>query len=104
MRPTEIADPAIAPISIIDDAPDEVASVGLNSFVDDLGVVIPPQVATALVSPLLVLEALVGAVADSGKAMLGPGAVFLLGALWIANESRIIELVGGRRAREEGVS
>lgn len=82
---------------------DDASISRLSGLVDDLGLVIPPQVAAALISPLLVLEALIGAVFDSGRAMLGPGIVLLLGVMWIANESRIVELVGGRRSEQQGV-
>ncbi|MGZ8756084.1 MAG: hypothetical protein ACXW15_12955, partial [Acidimicrobiia bacterium] len=58
---------------------------------------------TALVSPLLVLEAFVGAFTDGGQAILLPGVLLLLGAGWVANESRFVAFFGLlRRRREQG--
>ncbi|MGZ8784796.1 MAG: hypothetical protein ACXW1Y_04450 [Acidimicrobiia bacterium] len=75
----------------------------LGAFIDALGLVIPPFAATALVSPLLVLEAFVGAFTDGGQAILLPGVLLLLGAGWVANESRFVAFFGLlRRRREQG--
>ena len=74
-----------------------------GTFIDAVELVIPPQVATALVSPLLVVESFFAAFTDSGQALLMPGLLLLLGAAWMANESRFVALLGLlRRRRQQG--
>lgn len=77
-------------------------SFGLSgAFIDALELVIPPVVATALVSPLLILEALAAALFDTGQALLISGLLLLVGAAWVASGARLTGLLGYRRRRRQ---
>ena len=55
---------------------------------EGLEVVIPPLAATALVSPLLLLEALLGAFFATGRDLLIPTLLLVIVSLWMANDLR----------------
>ena len=95
-------DVALAPLPNAVDVETSAPSGVSSRFIDGLELVIPPSVAIALVSPLLLLEAFVGAFADGGRALLLPGVLLLLGTAWVANESRILALFGALRRRRTG--
>lgn len=62
-----------------------------NALLDGLTLVVPPAVAAALLSPLVLLEALLAVFASTGKELLVPLATLTAGVIW----------VGGRRRRQE---
>ena len=59
-----------------------------GALITGLEVVIPPLVATALVSPLILLEALLGAFIDTGRDLVFPAIALLVVSLWLARDLR----------------
>lgn len=100
--PADLIDKALTPL------PDpqvesRLIDEGLSgSLLGALELVMSPEVANALVSPLLTLEAFVGALTDTGSAMLAPGVFLLVGSAWVLSESRRgARGVAARRRDEE---
>jgi hypothetical protein len=71
-----------------------------HALIEALELVIPPRVATAVISPLLVLEALLRAFTDGGRVLAVPGILLLLGAGWVAHESMLLSLLRRFRRRQ----
>ena len=76
--------------------PEQLATSGaeINSgitegLLEGLDLVLSPPIATALLSPLLVFSALAQALTDSGKALLLPGFMLLVGFLYLSNEAKV---------------
>lgn len=81
-------DAAMAALPDIDGTVSE-SDRGLSSrLLRALDVVIPPFVAAALMSPLMLLEALIRAFVRTGRDLLAPGLILLLLALWTARDLR----------------
>lgn len=59
-----------------------------NALIDGLTLVIPPGVATALLSPLLLLEALLATFAGTGRELLAPLIILVVGVAWIGGRHR----------------
>jgi hypothetical protein len=57
-----------------------------STLLDGLELAIPPAVASSLLSPLLLLESILGAFLETGRGLLIPGMLLLLGLAW--NEGR----------------
>ncbi len=70
-----------------DQTTDEGRTMSAELF-EGLDVVIPPVVATALLSPLLLVEALLSAFVATGRDLILPGLLLLGVALWMANDLR----------------
>ena len=68
-------------------ATDEGRTMSAELF-EGLDVVIPPVVATALLSPLVLVEALLSAFVATGRDLILPGLLLLAVALWMANDLR----------------
>ena len=84
--PPPVQDPAMAALPT-DDMPETESGGAMSStLLEDLGVVIPPLAATALLSPLILLEALAGAFFATGRDLLLSGFLLLVVALWMAND------------------
>jgi hypothetical protein len=64
-----------------------------GDFLDGLDLVVSPPIATALLSPLLVLEAFARALSDAGEAMVLPGLLLVFGVLYLSNEARVKALL-----------
>jgi hypothetical protein len=71
-----------------------------HALIEALELVIPPRVATAVVSPLLVLEALLRAFTDGGQVLAVPGILLLLGVGWMAHQSLLLSLLRRLRRRQ----
>ncbi len=71
----------------------EVNSSMSGDFLDGLDLVVSPPIATALLSPFLVLEAFARALFDAGEAMLLPGLLLAFGVLYLSNEARVKALL-----------
>ena len=67
----------------------EISSGITEGLLDGLDLVLSPPIATALLSPLLVFSALAQALTDSGKALLLPGFMLLVGFLYLSNEAKV---------------
>ena len=65
-----------------------------TALLDGLTLVVPPAVASALLSPLVLLEALVSVFATTGRELLVPLAFLVAGVAW----------VGGRRRDEDAIT
>jgi hypothetical protein len=67
---------------------------------EGLEVVIPPLAATALLSPLILLEALLGAFVDTGRDLLIPGFLLFAASLWMTRgvRKRDLDLLGETRS------
>ncbi len=79
----------------------EVNSSISGDFLDGLDLVVSPPIATALLSPFLVLEAFARALSDAGEAMVLPGLLLVFGVLYLSNEARVKALLT-RDADPEG--
>jgi len=64
-----------------------------GDFLEGLDLVVSPPIATALVSPVLVLEAFARALSDAGEAIVLPGLLLVLGVLYLSNEARVKALL-----------
>ncbi len=67
----------------------EISSGITEGLFEGLDLVLSPPIATALLSPLLVFSALAQALTDSGKALLLPGFMLLVGFLYLSNEAKV---------------
>lgn len=95
-------DVALAPIPETDDG-DESGGALSGTLFDGLELVIPPTVEAAILSPLLLLQSLFAAFTDAGRDLAVPALLLLLGAGFVANESRLRLVVGAlRRTRRSG--
>lgn len=65
-----------------------------NALLDGLTLVVPPAVAAALLSPLVLLEALVSVFAATGRELLIPLVVLVAGVAW----------AGGRRRADDTIT
>ena len=54
---------------------------------------VSPPIATALLSPFLVLEAFARALSDTGEAIVLPGLLLAFGVLYLSNEARVKALL-----------
>jgi hypothetical protein len=63
-------------------------------LLDEIGAAIPPLAATAIVSPVLLGEAFVGAFAETGRDLVVPGVILLVGVTWISRSSRRTGRIG----------
>jgi hypothetical protein len=59
-----------------------------NLLLDGLELVIPPAVASSLLSPLLLLESVFGAFMETGRGLLIPGLLLVAGVLWTEGRRR----------------
>ena len=75
-------------VSDAKDQPGDGAQSMSAELFEGLDVVIPPLVASALLSPLILLEALVGAFVATGRDLILPGLILLMLALWMARDLR----------------
>ena len=71
----------------------EVNSSISGDFLEGLDLVVSPPIATALLSPFLVLEAFARALSDAGEAMVLPGLLLAFGVLYLSNEARVKALL-----------
>jgi hypothetical protein len=55
--------------------------------------VIPPAVASSLLSPLLLLESIIGAFLETGRGLLIPGLLLAVGLLWADRRRRRDEVL-----------
>ncbi len=67
----------------------EISSSIAGDFREGLDLVVSPPISTALLSPLLVLEAFARALSDAGEAMVLPGLLLAFGVLYLSNEARV---------------
>jgi hypothetical protein len=67
----------------------EISSGITDGLLEGLDLVLSPPIATALLSPLLVFSAFAQALTDSGKALLLPGFMLLVGFLYLSNEAKV---------------
>lgn len=72
--------------------PDSTSGNGSSGFsnllLDGLELVIPPAVASSLLSPLLLLESVFGAFVATGRGLLIPGLLLVVGVLWTEGRRR----------------
>jgi hypothetical protein len=106
---TEIGeDPAVAAIGDRVDRVDPSIEGGslAGSALDGLELVIPPWAASMVASPLVVIGFVFEAMTDSGRAILLPVVLLLVGMLWVLVENRGLAVVWwrqrDRRARRTG--
>lgn len=59
-----------------------------SALIDGLALVVPPAVAAVLLSPLLLLEALVATFAGTGRELLVPLVILVVGVAWIGGARR----------------
>lgn len=59
-----------------------------NTLLDGLEVAIPPTVASSLLSPVLLLESILRAFLETGRGLLIPGLLLILGMLWTDRRRR----------------
>ncbi len=86
--PTPQFDAAMTAVSdAVDPSRDGGRTMSAELF-EGLDVVIPPLVVGALLSPLMLLEALVGAFVATGRDLILPALILLALALWMANDLR----------------
>jgi len=71
----------------------EVNSSITGDFLEGLDLVVSPPIATALLSPFLVLEAFARALSDTGEAIVLPGLLLAFGVLYLSNEARVKALL-----------
>ena len=71
----------------------EVNSSMSGDFLEGLDLVVSPPIATALLSPVLVLEAFARALSDAGQAIVLPGLLLAFGVLYLSNEARVKALL-----------
>ncbi len=64
-----------------------------GDFLEGLDLVVSPTISTALLSPVLVLEALARALSDAGQAVVLPGLLLAFGVLYLSNEARVKALL-----------
>ncbi|MDJ0924819.1 MAG: hypothetical protein QNJ77_09665 [Acidimicrobiia bacterium] len=80
-------DPALAALPVGDSNPPP-ADGALNTLFAGLEVVIPPPVAAAVLSPLVLVGAIAGAFTTTGRELLLPGVLLVCTALWVVWRSR----------------
>jgi len=64
-----------------------------SDFLEGLDLVVSPPIATALLSPFLVLEAFARALSDAGQAIVLPVLLLAFGGLYLSNEARVKALL-----------
>ena len=64
-----------------------------GDFLEGLDLVVSPPIATALLSPFLVLEAFARALFDAGEAMVLPWLLLAFGVRYLSNEARVKALL-----------
>ena len=97
-QPPNQAPSDIALAALLDPAEAEIlrSEIDLSiagDFLEGLDLVVSPPIATALVSPFLVLEAFARALSDAGQALALPGLLLVLGVLYLSNEARVKALL-----------
>ena len=102
--PNVPSDPALAALGSTSDGEDRPR--GLSGWLlNALEVVIPPSIGVALLSPLMTLEALIAALAQSGQALLIPTVLLIIGFVWVYYERRLaLLLAAARRRKSEGAT
>lgn len=58
------------------------------ALLDGLELVIPPTVASSLLSPLLLLESIAGAFTETGRDLILPVLILIVGILWTEGRRR----------------
>ena len=97
-QPSSDAPSDITLAALLDPAEAEILRSEINSsitrdFLEGLDLVVSPPIATALLSPFLVLEAFARALSDAGEAMVLPGLLLVFGVLYLSNEARVKALL-----------
>jgi hypothetical protein len=77
--------------------PEDAGASLTAGMLKDLELVVPPGVATALLSPVLVLEAFIAALASTGRALWLPALLLVAGAIVLSNESKFLTALRLRR-------
>lgn len=91
-------DAAMTALPTIANSNSAVGQRGMSAALfDDLEVVIPPLVASAILSPLVLFEALIGAFVETGRDLVFPGILLLLVAGWMGNDLRRQRRTANRR-------
>lgn len=88
---TETEDVALAAIPDAGDADRDGRRPGgalSSALIDGLALIVPPGVAAAILSPLLLLEALVATFAATGRELVIPLATLVIGVVWIGGRWR----------------
>lgn len=85
--PIPAEDMAMSPLPTNGDTGGEQPNLS-GVLIDDLELVIPPAVATTLLSPLLLVESIVNAFWRTGRDLLIPGLLLLVGVLWTDAQRR----------------
>ena len=88
-------DQALAPVSVFETAEetsesdDAATAAGLSgSFEGALSVVLPPQIASAIVSPLIVLEMLMRVLFDSVEDLIPSALLLAVAFIWMLRQGR----------------
>jgi hypothetical protein len=87
-EPVATEDIALSPLPDDKTGGDEEPDALSGHLLDGLEIVISPAAASSLVSPLLLFESLVGAFSETGRSLLIPGLLLVVGVLWAERRRR----------------